>query len=84
MACLSHIKYHGVLLWNKIAVDWLSAAKYFGTYSCLGVRMQTLGLVHPLFLSKTTWFGIPHFCSAEEELVIHGVEDPEVRDGNDV
>ena len=46
--------------------------------------MQTLGLVHPLFLSKTTWFGIPHFCSAEEELVIHGVEDPEVRDGNDV
>ena len=32
VACLSHIRYHGVLLWNEIAVDWLSMAMWFGKY----------------------------------------------------
>ena len=26
VASLSHIRYHGVLLWNEMAVDWLSVA----------------------------------------------------------
>ena len=26
VVCLSHIMYHSVLLWNEIAVDWLSVA----------------------------------------------------------
>ena len=47
VACLSHISYHGVLLWNKLAVDWLSVDMWFGTYSCLSPRMRTRGLVRP-------------------------------------
>ena len=69
---------------ERIAVDWLSVAMWFGTYSCLGARMWTCGLVRPLFVAKTTWFGIPDFCNAEEEWARHGVEDHEVCDGNDV
>ena len=85
MACLSHIRYHGFLLWNEIAVDWLSVAMWFGTCSCLGAGMRTRGLVRPLFMTKTTWFGIPNFCSAEEEWVGHGVKHHEVLvDGNDI
>ena len=45
MACLDHIRYHCVLLRNEIAVDWLSVAMWFGTYSCLSARMWTSGLV---------------------------------------
>ena len=41
MACLSHIRYHGFLLWNEIAVDWLSVAMWFGTCSCLGGNADT-------------------------------------------
>ena len=84
VACLSHIRCHGVIFWNEIAVDWLSVAMWFGPYSCLGASMQTSGLVSPLFVVKTMWFGIPDFCHAEEEWVGHGVEDHEVGDGNDV
>ena len=64
--CLSHIRYHGVLLWNEIAVDWLSVAMWFGTFSSLGRRMRTCGLVRPLFVAKTMRFGIPYFCNAEK------------------
>ena len=81
---LSHIRFHGVLLWNEIAVDWLSVTMWFGACSCLGAGMRTRGLVRPLFVAKTTWFGTPDFCNAEEEWVEHGVKDHEVRDGNDV
>ena len=81
---LRNIRYHGILLWNKIALDWLSVTKWFGTYSCLGTRMRTRGSAYPLFVAKTTWFGIPDFCNAEEEWVGHGVKDHEVHDGNDV
>ena len=84
VACLSHIRFHGVLLWNEIAVDWLSVAMWFGACTCLSVGMRTRGLVRPLFVAKTTWFGTPDFCNAEEEWVEHGVKDHEVRDGNDV
>ena len=84
MECLSHIRYHGVLLWNEIAVDWLSVAMWFGACSCLTAGMRTRGLVRPLFVAKTTWFGIPDFCNVEEEWVGHGVNDHEVRNSNDV
>ena len=59
VACLSHIRYHGVLLWNEIAVDLFSVAMWFGTCSCLAVEMPTRSLLRPLFVAKTTWFGIP-------------------------
>ena len=65
--CLSHIRYHGVLLWNEIAVDWLSVAMQFGACSCFSAGMRTRGLVRPPFMAKTTWFGIPDFCNVEEE-----------------
>ena len=66
VAYLNHIRRHGVLLGNEIAVDWLSVARWFGTYNCLGARMRTRGLVRPLFVGKTMWFSIPGFCNAEE------------------
>ena len=65
MACLSHIRYHVVLLWNEIAVDWLSVAMWFGPFSSFGARTRTSGLARPLFVGKTMWFGIPDFCKAE-------------------
>ena len=67
--CLSHIRYRGVLLWNEIAVDWLSVAMWFGASSCLRAGMQIRGLVRPLSVGKTMWFDIPDFCNAEEEWV---------------
>ena len=84
VACLSYIRYHGVLLWNEIAVDWLSVVMWFSACSCLGVGMRTRGLVRPLCVAKTSWFGTPDFCNAEEEWVGHGVKDHEVHDCNDV
>ena len=56
VACLSHIRYHGVLLWNEIAVDWLSVAMWFGECSSLSVGMGTRGLVRPLFGAKKVGF----------------------------
>ena len=82
MACLSHISYHGVLLWNETRIDWLSLAISFGTFSCLSTRMRTRGLVCPLFVAKARLFGIPDFCNVEAKWVRNGVEDHEVRDGN--
>ena len=76
--------YHGVFLRNEIAFDWLSVAMWFGTYSSLGARMQAHGLVRPLFVAKTTRFGIPDLCNREEKWVEHGIEVHEVCDGNDV
>ena len=61
VACLRQIRYHGVLLWNKIEVDWLTVTMWFGTYSCLGARLWTRGSACPLFVAKTTWFGLPEF-----------------------
>ena len=42
--------------------------------------MRTRGLVRPLCVAKTTWFGTPDFCNAEEEWVGHGVKDHEAHD----
>ena len=81
---LSHIRFHGVLLWNEIAVDWLSVAMWFGECSSLSVGMRTRGLVRPLFVAKTTWFCMPDFCNVEEDWVGHGVKDHKVCNGSDV
>ena len=67
-----------------MAVDWFSVVMWFGTLSSLSVRMCARGLVRLLFVAQTTWFGIPDFCNAKGELVGHGAEDHEVRDGNGV
>ena len=69
---------------NEIAVDWFSVAMWFGTFSSLSVRMWTRGLVRPLFVAQTMWFGIPNFRNAEGDWVRHGVEDHEVCDDNGV
>ena len=67
-----------------MAVDWFGVVMWFGILSSLSVRMWTRGLVRPLFVAQTTWFGIPDFCNAEREWVGHGVEDHEVYDGNGI
>ena len=81
---MSHIRYHGVLMWNEMAVDWFSVVMWFGTLSSLSVRMRARGLVSPLLVAQTTWFGIPDFCNAEGKWVGHGVENHEVPDGSGV
>ena len=81
---LTHVKYHGVLCWNEIAVDWLNMVMWFGTFSSLGARMLTRDLRRPLFVAQTTSLGTPDFCKAKGVWVKHGVKDHELRDGNDV
>ena len=61
-----HIRYHGVLLWNEIIVDWLGVGTWFGTFHSHSARMWACGLVRPLFVVQTTWFGIPNVCDAKE------------------
>ena len=46
--------------------------------------MRTRDLLRPLSVAKTMWFGILDFYNVKQESVGHGVEDHEVRDGNDV
>ena len=53
---------------------------WFSACSFLGAGMRTRGLVRPLCAAKTTWFGTPDFCNAEEEWVGHGVKDHEAHD----
>ena len=69
-------------MWNEIAVHLFSVAVWFGTFSSLSMRMWTRGLVRPLFVAQTTWFGIPDFCNGKGEWVGHGVENHEVCDGS--
>ena len=46
--------------------------------------MWARGLVYPLLVARTTWFGMPAVCSAKGEWVEHGVECHEMRDGINV
>ena len=71
-------------MWNEIAVDWCSVAMWVGTFSSLSVRIWTRGLVRPLFVTQSTWFGIFDFCNVEGEWVGHGVEDHEVPNDNGI
>ena len=57
---------------------------WFSTFSSLGARMRARGLLRPLFVAKTTWFGILDVCNRKGEWEEHGIKDHEVRDGNDV
>ena len=81
VACFSHVRYNGVLLWNELIAGCLIVVMWFGALSFLGARMRTYGLVHPLFVP---WFEIPDFSYAKGWQVEHGVEDHEARDSNDV
>ena len=63
---MSHIRYHGVLLWNGVAGDWLSVGTWFGICCAPGAKMQARGLVYPLFVARTTWFGVSTVCSVKE------------------
>ena len=80
---MSHIRYHGVLLWNDVTIDWSSVGMWFGTSSALAAKMQAHGLVHPLFVAQTTWFGMP-VCSMREEWVEHSIKGHEVHNSNKV
>ena len=53
-------------MWNEVEVDWFSVVMWFGTLSSLSLRMRTCGLVCPLFVAETTWFGIPNFVTWKE------------------
>ena len=55
---LSHIRYHGVILWNGVTVYWSSVGTRFGTCSAPGARMWARGLVYPMLVAQTTWFGM--------------------------
>ena len=55
---------------------------WFGTCSALGARMRAHGLVYPLFVAQSTWFGMPDVCRAKVKWVEHGTEGHEVRDRN--
>ena len=81
---MSHIRYHGVLLWNGVAGDWLSVGMWFGTCCAPGARMRARGLVYQLFVARTTWSGKPDVCCVKGELVEHGVQCHEIRDGINV
>ena len=81
---MSHIRRHGVLLWSDVTVNWSSVCTWFGTCSAPGARMRARRLVYPLFVTQTTWFGMPNICSAKGEWVEHGIEGHEVRDSNNV
>ena len=56
VAWLSHTRYHDVLLWNDVIVDWSNVHTWFGTCSAPGARIPARGLVYPMFVS--TWFGM--------------------------
>ena len=80
---MSHIRYHGVLLWNDVTIDWLSVGTWFDTFSAPDVRMWRRGLVYLLFVAQTIWFGMPNVCSTKEEWVQHHFENHEVCNNND-
>ena len=81
---MNHIRYHGVLLWNEVTVDWLILSKWFGTFSALDWRMRARGLLSSLFVAQTTWFGIPDVCNAKGEWAEHGIKNHEVHNGNNI
>ena len=81
---MSRIRCRGVLLWNDVKVDWSSVCTWFGTCRGPGARMQAPGLVYPLFVAQTTWFGMPDVCNAKGEWVEHGIKSHEVRDSKNI
>ena len=78
---MSHIRYHVVLLWNNVVGDWFSVGTWFGTCCDPGARKRARGLLYPLFVARTTWFGLPDVWSAKGEWAAHCVECHQIRDG---
>ena len=64
---MSHIRYDDVLLWNDVAVNWSSMRTWFGICNAPGTRMWARGLVYPMLVAQTTWFGMSEFSSAKVE-----------------
>ena len=64
---MSHIRYHGVPLWNGVAGDWLWVGTWFGTCCAPGAKMRARGLAYQLFVARATCFGMPDVCSAKGE-----------------
>ena len=64
---MSHLRYHGILLWNGATVDWSSVGTWFGTCSNLDGRIWARGLVYssPL-IAQTTWLGMPDFAARNQ------------------
>ena len=81
---MSHIRCHGFLLWNDVTVDWSSVCTWFGTCNAPGERMLARGLLYPLFVAQTMWFGMPNVCSAKGKWVEHGIKGHEVHDSSNV
>ena len=77
---MSHIRYHGVLLWNGVAGDWLSAGTWSGMCCAPGVKMRASGLVYSFFVAQTTWFDMLAICSVNREWVEHVLECNETHD----
>ena len=77
-------RYHGVLFWSDVTVDWLSVGMVFGVCSANGVRMQARGLVYPLFVAQCMRFGMSCVCSEKGNWVEYCTEDHEARHGNNV
>ena len=46
--------------------------------------MLACGLLYPLFVAQTMWFGTPDVCSAKGEWVEHGIKGHEVHDSSNV
>ena len=53
---MSHIRYHGVLLWNDVAIDGLIVGTKFGTFSAPDARIRTLALLYPPLVAQTMQF----------------------------
>ena len=78
---MSHIRYYTVLLWI-VTVAQLSMRTWFGTFSTPGVRMQACGLLYPLPVGQTMWFGMPNVWSPKAELVEQSIENNETEKYN--
>ena len=77
---MSPIRYHGVLLWNGVVGDGSSVGTLFGTCFSPDAIMRAYGLVYPLFVARTTWFGMLDVCSVKGKLLEYGVECHEIHD----
>ena len=53
---MSHIRYHGVLLWNDVAVDGLIVGTRFGTFTAPDARIRALALLYPPLVAHTMQF----------------------------
>ena len=61
---MSHLRYHSVLYWNAVAVNWLSVGTWVNTSSAPDARISVRGLVYPSLLkSQITCFDMPNYVA---------------------